>query len=152
MHFFRELPGFLFCDLGKEGEGSGIKDTGHYGRDRRRYHETHHRLKISQHRHPHHAVAAPGCEQPPETGSRQHGTAGTEAPAPCGCGAGDEGKAGNPESRCGAGKRGAGKGGDHPGAVRWAAAGDHRDRGTAEKPRTAGEPVSGGGAEDRRRG
>ena len=33
-----------------------------------------------------------------------HGTAGTEAQAPCGCGAGDEGKTGNPESGCGTGK------------------------------------------------
>ena len=49
-------------------------------------------------------------EQALETGPRQHGTAGTEAPASCGCGAGDEGKTGNPESGCGTGKRGAGKG------------------------------------------
>ena len=116
MHFSGSLNRLLFS-WGRMVRGSGIKDTGHYGGDRRRYHETHHRLKIGQHRHPHHAVTATGCEQSPETGPRQYGTAGTEAPAPCGCGAGDEGKAGNPENRCGAGKRGAGKRGDHPGAV-----------------------------------
>lgn len=43
-----EIRAFLMPDLGKEGEGSGIKDTGHHGGNRRRYHETHHRLKISQ--------------------------------------------------------------------------------------------------------
>ena len=65
--------------MGKEGEGSGIKDTGHHGGDWRRYHETHHRLKVGQHRHPHHAVTAPGCEQSSEIGPRQYGAAGTEA-------------------------------------------------------------------------
>lgn len=57
-----EIRAFLMSDLGKEGEGSGIKDTGYYGGDRRRYHETHHRLKISQYGHTHHAVTATGCK------------------------------------------------------------------------------------------
>lgn len=74
-----EIRAFFMLVLGKEGEGSGIKDTGHHGGDRRRYHETHHCLKISQHRHTHHTVTASGCEQPPETGPRQHGAFGTEA-------------------------------------------------------------------------
>ena len=99
MHFFRELSGFPFCDLGKEGEGewhqgyraSWWRSAVHY--------ETHNRPKISQHGHAHHTVTASGCEQPPETGSRQYGTFGTEAQTPFGSGAGNEEKAGNPESR-----------------------------------------------------
>lgn len=138
--------------MGKEGEGSGIKDTGHHGRERRRYHETHHRLKVCQHRHPHHAVTVTGCEQPSETGPRQYGTFGTEAPAPCAGGGGDEGKIGNLKGGSGTGKRGAGKRGNHPGAVRWSAEGDYRDRGKIKEPRTAGQSVGGGGTEDCRRG
>ena len=42
--------------------GSGIKDIGHHGGNRRRYHETHHRLKICQYRYPHHAVTVTGSE------------------------------------------------------------------------------------------
>ena len=132
--------------------GGSVKDTGNHGGDRRRHHKADRCAERGKRGDTHHTVTAPGCEQPPETGPRQHGTFSTEAPAPCGCGAGDEGKAGNPESRCGTGKRGIGKGGDHPGAVRWLTKGDHRDRGTAEKPRRTGEPVGGGGAEDCRRG
>ena len=90
--------------MGKEGEGSGIKDTGHHGGDQRRYHETHHCLKICQYRHPHHAVAVTGCEQPPKAGPRQHGTAGAEAQAPCRSGAGNTGKAGNLKDGSGTGK------------------------------------------------
>jgi len=48
--------------VGRKVRGSGIKDTGHHGGDRRRYHETHHRLKICQYRYPHHAVTATGSE------------------------------------------------------------------------------------------
>lgn len=55
-----EIRAFFMPDLGKEGEGSGIKDTGNHGGDRRRYHETHHRLKISQYGYPHHAVTVTG--------------------------------------------------------------------------------------------
>ena len=46
--------------MGKEGEGSGIKDTGNHGGDWWRYHETHHRLKICQYRYPYHTVTATG--------------------------------------------------------------------------------------------
>ena len=111
MHFFRELSGFLFCGEGG-GCSGGVKDTGDYGGDRRRHHKADRRAERGKRGDTHHAVTVTGCEQPPETGPRQHGTAGTEASASCGCGAGDEGKAGNLKGGCGTGKRGAGKRGN----------------------------------------
>ena len=123
MHFFREPSGFLFSWGGAL--GGSVKDTGHYGGDRRRHHKADCRAERGKRGDTHHAVTVTGRGEALKAGPRQYGTAGTEASAPCGSGAGDEGKAGNLESRCGTGKRGIGKGRDHTGAVRWFAEGDH---------------------------
>lgn len=49
-------------------------------------------------------VTALGCEYPLKVVSRRHGTAGTEAQAPCTGGFGNKRKNGNSKSRSGTGK------------------------------------------------
>ena len=102
-HFSGSLNRLLFSLWGGALGGS-VKDTGNHGGNRRRHHKADRRIKRGKRGNPYHAVTAPGRGAALKAGPRQHGTAGTEAPAPYGCGAGDEGKAGNLKSRCGTGK------------------------------------------------
>ena len=69
--------GFLFSWGGAL--GGSVKDTGHYGGDRRRHHKADRRAERGKRGDTHHAVTAPRCGAALKAGSRQYGTFGAEA-------------------------------------------------------------------------